>query len=68
MLQHIINLDAQLERLLSGGAILLRTGSQGNGVDLTVPEIIIILLFNSTSIFFVCTLFIHTGAQFSTVE
>lgn len=48
-----------------GGAILLSTGSQGSGVDLMVPVMIRIVMFNWRSIFWVCVLFSHTGAPYS---
>jgi hypothetical protein len=43
-------------------------GSHCNCVDFTVPEINRIVLFNCISILLVCTLFNHTGAQYSAVE
>ena len=55
ILQIVINLQAWR------CYILLRRDSQGNGVVLTVSEMIFILLFNSISILLVCALFIHTG-------
>ena len=49
-------------------AMLHRTGKQYTGVAFTVPDIISIAWFNITSIYFVWTLFLQTGAQYSTVE
>jgi len=36
--------------------MLLSTGSQGTGVDLIVPDIILIIAFSWVSILFVCEL------------
>ncbi len=48
--------------------MLLSTGSHGIVVDFTIPVIILIVVFSSTSIFLVCALLIHTAAAYSATE
>ena len=55
-------------RRISGGAILLSTGSQGRGVGIKVPLTVLITLLSCLSTLLVCTLFNHTGAQYSAAE
>lgn len=51
-----------------GGTILVSTRNHCIGIDLTVSKISLVIVFNWTSILFICVLFIHTGAQYSKTE
>jgi hypothetical protein len=59
---------AAASRLSFTGAIFAKTGSHCNCVDFNVPVIIRKAFFSYKSILLVCTLFNHTGAQYSAVE
>jgi len=56
-----------LGNCIFGGEVALccsvPNGNQGTGVDLIVPEIVLIVAFSWVSILFVCELLSHTGAQ-----
>lgn len=55
-------------RLSEGVGIFYSIGNHGVGVGLSVPLIIRMVVFSRVSIFFVCLLWIHTGAQYSATE
>ena len=49
--------------------MLLSTDNQGTGVDLIVPDIVLIVALSWVSILFVCDLLSHTGStQYSATE
>ena len=55
-------------RRMFGGATLLNVGSHANAVGRIFPETVLIVLFNSTSIFFELIDLSQTGAQYSAAE
>ena len=55
-------------RRISGGAMLLSTGSHGSGVDVIVPDIVRIVELSCVSTRFVCEEHAQTGAQYSAAE